>query len=123
MRDDLAAELDDQEVNGILQHHSSEAFEEPRESFLLKDGAETVSDPLVPREYGRDLDASGIKVVNYTPGALEVKAVQDCLKWEQEDISYSKTQYDGDQKERCYLRSALPGRRPDSDTETVQAGC
>ena len=35
LRDDLAGELDDQEVDSVLKDHSSEAFEEAREAFFL----------------------------------------------------------------------------------------
>ena len=36
LRDDLARELDDQEVHTILQDHSTKAFEQTRKSLLLK---------------------------------------------------------------------------------------
>ena len=77
--DDLAAELDDQEVGGVLQHQSSEAFEEPREAFLLEDGVEAVPDPLVPGEDGGDLDTGRVQVVDDAPGALQVETVEDRL--------------------------------------------
>ena len=38
LRDDLTGELDNQEVDTILKNHSTKAFEEAREAFLLKWG-------------------------------------------------------------------------------------
>ena len=68
----LAAKLDDEEVNGVLQDHSSEPFEEAGDAFLLKNGGEAVSQPLVPRQDGRHLHPSRVEVVDDAPGALEV---------------------------------------------------
>ena len=47
----LAAKLDDEEVHGVLQHHSAEALEEAGDAFLLEDGGEAVGDPLVSEKY------------------------------------------------------------------------
>lgn len=38
LRNDLAGELDNQEVDTILKNHSTKAFEQAREAFLLKWG-------------------------------------------------------------------------------------
>ena len=43
----FAAELDDEEVHGVLQHHGAEALEEAGDALLLEDGGEAVGDPLV----------------------------------------------------------------------------
>ena len=52
----------------------------------MKDGAETVPHPFVPSEDGRHLNTSGVKVVNDTPGSLEMEPVENCLQGEEEDI-------------------------------------
>ena len=44
----FAAELDDEEVHGVLQHHGAEALEEAGDAFLLEDGGKAVGDSLVP---------------------------------------------------------------------------
>ena len=71
LADQFAAELDDEEVHGVLQHHGAEALEEAGDALLLEDGGEAVGDPLVPGEDGRHLDAA-VQVVNDAPRALEV---------------------------------------------------
>ena len=37
LAEQFAAELDDEEVHSVLQHHSSEALEEAGETLLLQD--------------------------------------------------------------------------------------
>ena len=69
LADQFAAELDDEEVHGVLQQHGTEALEEAGDAFLLEDGGETVSNPLVPGEDGRHLNAA-VQVINDAPGAL-----------------------------------------------------
>ena len=69
LADQFAAELDDEEVHGVLQHHGAEALEEAGESLLLQDGGEAVGDPLVPGEDGRHLDPA-VQVVDDAPRPL-----------------------------------------------------
>ena len=84
MRDDLARELDDQEVDTILQDHSTKAFEQTRKSLLLKsvlvlssnrsfdhleDSREAVSHSLIPGQDGHHRSAS-VQVVYDASRAL-----------------------------------------------------
>ena len=71
LADQFAAELDDEKVHGVLQHHGAEALEEAGDALLLEDGGEAVSDPLVPGEDGRHLNAA-VQVVDDAPRALMV---------------------------------------------------
>ena len=51
LADQFAAELDDEEVHGVLQQHGAEALEEAGDALLLEDGGEAVGDPLVSEKY------------------------------------------------------------------------
>ena len=79
LADQFDAELDDEEVHGVLKHHGAEALEEAGDALLLEDGGEAVSDPLVPGEDGRHLNAA-VQVVDDAPRALEVESVQHSLQ-------------------------------------------
>ena len=76
LADQFAAELDDEEVHGVLQHHGAESLEEAGESLLLQDGGEAVRNPLVAGEDGRHLDAA-VQVVDDAPRPLLLVSCQN----------------------------------------------
>ena len=88
--DDLAAELDDEEVDSVLKNNGTEPFEQTGEAFLLEDGVEAICHSFVSGQDGGDLNAR-VEVVNDAPGALEVETMEHRLQRIEDDICHKVT--------------------------------